>query len=210
LRSAGYAFSIWGLIYVGLAAFAIYQITPGARNRPTSNILAWPGALAVTGCGAWILASTFKRQWTSIGIIVLSAAVLVAGLLHSDSARARASRAERLLIVGPLSLLAGWLTIAAALNVLTVLTAKGLIASTGPWGAAGIVTVGLVGGVVGWRLRSPVYVAPIIWGLCGVFIAERQDHPADSTLALLAAALLTLGAFWRSYAGRSGDGLRPR
>nr|QQZ51808.1 hypothetical protein JKL49_13480 [Phenylobacterium glaciei] len=34
LRAAGYAFSIWGLIYFGLAAYAIYQLTV-APETPT-------------------------------------------------------------------------------------------------------------------------------------------------------------------------------
>ena len=31
---AGYVFSIWGLIYLGLIAFAIYQVLPGQAAMP--------------------------------------------------------------------------------------------------------------------------------------------------------------------------------
>ena len=31
---AGYVFSIWGLIYLGLIAFAIYQVLPAQRDNP--------------------------------------------------------------------------------------------------------------------------------------------------------------------------------
>ncbi|MCJ7534702.1 MAG: hypothetical protein MUO57_04125, partial [Anaerolineales bacterium] len=31
---AGYVFSIWGLIYVGLIAYAIYQVLPAQRENP--------------------------------------------------------------------------------------------------------------------------------------------------------------------------------
>ena len=76
LRVAGYAFSIWGLIYFGLTAYAIYQLTM-ARETPTLRAVAWPSVVAITGCGAWILASAFNQQALTVAIIVASAAVMV-------------------------------------------------------------------------------------------------------------------------------------
>ena len=153
LRAAGYAFSIWGLIYFGMAAYAVYQLTL-APETPTLRAVAWPSVVAIAGCGAWILASAFNQQWLSVAIILVSAGAMISGLMRARAAEAPAFR-DKLLIVWPLSLLAGWLTIASAINILTVLTAQGIIGPDLTWAVIGVVVVLTVGGFVGWRLRSP-------------------------------------------------------
>lgn len=193
LRVAGYAFSIWGLIYFGLAAYAIYQLTV-ARETPTLRAVAWPSVGAIAGCGAWILASAFNQQWLTVAIIVASAAVMVAGLMRARADAPAPAFRDRLLIVWPLSLLAGWLTIASAVNILTVLTAQGVIGPDLTWALIGIAAVLLVGGAVGWALRSPFYLAPIIWGLGGVYVAQQADKPTAAWLAAGTALLLAVEA----------------
>lgn len=193
LRVAGYAFSIWGLIYFGLAAYALYQLTV-ARETPTLRAVAWPSVVAIAGCGAWILASAFNQQWLTIAIIVTSAAVMVASLRRARADAPAPAFRDKLLIVWPLSLLAGWLTIASAVNILTVLTAQGIIGSDLTWALIGIAAVLLVGGAVGWALRSPFYLAPIIWGLGGVYVAQQADKPTAAWLAAAAALLLAVEA----------------
>ena len=193
LRVAGYAFSIWGLIYFGLTAYALYQLTY-ARETPTLRAVAWPSGVAIAGCGAWILASAFNQQWLSVAIIVISAATMVAGLSRARADAPAPAFRDKLLIVWPLSLLAGWLTIASAVNILTVLTAQGIIGSDPTWAVIGIAAVLLVGGFVGWTLRSRFYLAPIIWGLMGVYVAEQTGKPTAAWLAAGAALLLALEA----------------
>ncbi|MBR7619477.1 hypothetical protein JKL49_08765 [Phenylobacterium sp. 20VBR1] len=193
LRAAGYAFSIWGLIYFGLAAYAIYQLTV-APETPTLGAVAWPSVVTIAGCGAWILASAFNQQWLSVAIIVISAATMVAGLMRARADAPTPAFRDRLLIVWPLSLLAGWLTIASAINILTVLTAQGVIGPDLPWALIGVAAVLLVGGFVGWRLASAVYLVPIIWGLAGVYVAEQADKPSAAWLAAGAALLLAVEA----------------
>lgn len=192
LRAAGYAFSIWGVIYFGLAAYAVYQLTL-APETPTLRAAAWPSVVAIAGCGAWILASAFNQQWLSVAIILVSAGAMISGLMRARAEAAPALR-DKLLIVWPLSLLAGWLTIASAINILTVLTAQGLISPDLTWAVLGIAAVLIVGGVVGWRLRSPVYLAPIAWGLVGVYVAEQADKPTAAWLAAGAALVLVAEA----------------
>lgn len=201
LRAAGYAFSIWGPIYFGMVAYAIYQLTL-APETPTLRAVAWPSVVAISGCGAWILASAFNQQWLSVAIIVVSAATLIWGLLRARAAAPAPAFRDKLLIVWPLSLLAGWLTIASAINILTVLTAQGIIGPDLTWAVIGIAVVMTVGGFVGWRLGSPVYLAPIAWGLIAVYVAEQADKPVAAWLAAGAALVLVAEALAMLRKGR--------
>ncbi|MGC8827818.1 MAG: tryptophan-rich sensory protein, partial [Anaerolineae bacterium] len=51
---AGYVFSIWGLIYLGLVAFAIYQVLPAQRSNPRLRSMSWPFLVSCAANIAWL------------------------------------------------------------------------------------------------------------------------------------------------------------
>src|SRR5512140_1095602 len=51
---AGYVFSIWGLIYIGLIAYAIYQLLPAQKDNPRLRAAAWWMVLGGLANCAWI------------------------------------------------------------------------------------------------------------------------------------------------------------
>lgn len=196
LRVAGYAFSIWSVIYLGLIAFAVHQLR--SRETPVLRAVAWPAAAAAAGCGAWILASALDLRWVTVAVITASAAVMIWGLLRVDSWRQRLP--VRVLTLWPLSLLAGWLTVASAVNVLTVLTAEGAIppGAALAWAVGGVLAVAAIAVAVLSRAPAALYGVAAAWGLAGVFVAEREPNPVLA-YAALAAALLVFGyGLWRA------------
>jgi hypothetical protein len=199
LRAAGYAFSIWSVIYAGLVAFAAYQALPRHRDDPLLAALAAPAAIAIFGTGLWIWASSFDARWASVAIIVVSAASLTFGLLRARRQEFPSALKTRLLVWWPLSLLAGWLTIASAINILTVMTAEGLLDAI-PRAAAfsGIVAVLIVALAVLRAGRLAVYGIPIAWGLTAVWVAERGAKSDVAALAIGAAILVAAYAAWQA------------
>ena len=51
---AGYVFSIWGLIYLALSAFAVYQALPAQRENPHLRRIGYLFALSCVANSAWI------------------------------------------------------------------------------------------------------------------------------------------------------------
>ena len=204
LRAAAYAFSIWGVIYAGLIVYAVYQALPQTQETPLLHLFGWPSAVAALGCGLWIAAAAANAKWATGAIILISAGALLRPLLRRSSYLALAEGGERLFVLWPLGLLAGWLTIAAALNLLTVLTANGWISPLTAlgWANGGIVVVAATGLYVTARTRLPAYPIPIAWGLAAVFVAERQAQPAVGWLALIAAAVVAAAAIWAAATRR--------
>jgi hypothetical protein len=200
LRAAGYAFSIWGLIYVGLACYALYQ--GFVRNADPAFLarFGWPSVIAMTGCGLWLMAAGANWQWASVAIIVASTLSL---LLPLSMGPVRAAFRDRLLILAPIALLAGWLTVASALNILTVLTAEEFISpsTANSWAAIGVVAVVVVALYLFIRVQTAFYLVPIVWGLGAVCAAEFTHRPFVAWLALGGGAFLavsTLLHLWRS------------
>lgn len=197
LRVAGYAFSIWGVIYLGLIAYGVYQVWPKTPETPLLRRLAWPSVMALVGIAVWIFAAAFDWEGMTIALIVGSAVVLILPLMSLGSDMAAAPLRERALVVWPLGLLAGWLTIASSVNILTVVTGNGMLPAALPPTGWAILAVAVVVGVallVTARTRLLAYPIPIVWGLIAVFAAEQQRNPTLAFTAMGAAILLAIAA----------------
>ncbi len=200
LRAAGYAFSIWSVIYAGLIAYAVWQALPRNAGDPLLAQIAWPSVVAISGCGLWIIASSADWKWASVAIIAVSAATLTLALIRLVPVRAELK--ARVFVWWPLSLLAGWLTIASAINILTVLTATGLIGGTSAViaGYVGVGAVVVVALLVLHAARMSVYAIPIAWGLVAVWVAEKTAKSGLALEALIAAVIVGGYAIWRAAA----------
>ena len=53
---AGYVFSIWGVVYLGWLAYAIYQALPAQRNNPLLRAIALPFIVNGLANSSWIFA----------------------------------------------------------------------------------------------------------------------------------------------------------
>lgn len=188
IRAAPYAFSIWGVIYLYLLVYGVYQLLPRTRPSPLLNLLGWPSLTALLGITAWIVAAAANAQWVSVFLIFLSALVLITPMLSRPGVISGAGLRRRMLIAWPLALLAGWLSIASILNLITVLTAQGIAPGSIPrvvWAAAGMIIAAVVAvGFAAWT-RLWIFAVPVAWGLVGVFSASEVDNePFTAILAL--------------------------
>lgn len=199
LRVAGYAFSIWSLLYLGVLIYAVRQVLPRTGESPLITRMGFPSIVAFFGIGFWIIVAAMNLKAASVGVIFAALlALLVPMLLSAREIRALPARdGDRLFLAWPLAALAGWLTIAAPLNLLTTATAlDALPAAVSPtgWAVLAVVVVALVGAAVTWALRLMAYPLPIAWGLIGAFVAEQERNPTVGFTALAAAVLLIVAA----------------
>src|SRR5690606_28468543 len=117
---AGWAFSIWSVIFVGVAIFAIYQSLPRAR-APRYDALAAP----------FILANLFNALWQVpwLNRYFGLAAVVIVGILCSliwlyiRLDRMELSTLERWVLGVPASLFLAWVSVATAINITVALVA---------------------------------------------------------------------------------------
>nr|WP_314437390.1 hypothetical protein [uncultured Brevundimonas sp.] len=209
LRVAGYAFSIWGLLYLGLLAYAVRQVLPQTGESILINRLGWPSAVTLFGIGLWIIVAAMNLKAASVVIIFASLFALLIPLLAFGGAIRLLGRLDRdrLLTVWPLAGLAGWLTVAAPLNLITTATAFNALPTaltpTG-WAVAAVVCTALIAIGVTARLRTLAYPLPVAWGLLGAFVAEQPDNPALGFTALAAAILVLLAGVLLTFRLRPG------
>ena len=198
LKVVGWAFAIWGPIYLGLIVYAVRQLLPKTRESEILRAFGWPSVLALLGIGWWILAAAWDLEVATIVLIFGSLSVLLIPLLRKADAIRALSKGDRdrWMTVWPLAALAGWLTIAAPVNLLTIATGNGDLPSVLPptgWALLAVAAAAGAGLLVTWRTRLLAYPLPIAWGLLGVFVAEQAKGNAVLAFGALAASLVVLG-----------------
>lgn len=194
LRVAGFAFAIWGVIYAWLAVYAVYQALPSTTENSLTQRLGWPSFAALTGIGLWVIASAADWQWATVVIIVVSGLSLLAPLIRHGRSWGEEPRRRQTLVLWPLALVTGWLTIASLVNILTVFTMQEIItpASADLWALGAVLVAVVLALWVTWRTRIWTYPVPIAWGLIGVFFAQRTDGNDLLAFAALGAAVLVI------------------
>lgn len=184
VQPAGYAFSIWLVIYAGLILHAGYGLLQRADDpvwdRPRLPLM----AALVLGT-TWVALAEDQPVAATIVILVMLGAALTAVL--------RTGRQDRLLLMPVIALLAGWVTAAAGAASGVTLAGLGWLSDTVS-AVVCIVAVLVLALAMQLRLgRVPEYGAAVVWALVGIVAANRGLNDTVAWLAL-AGAVVVLGA----------------
>jgi hypothetical protein len=188
LVAAGYAFSVWSLIFLLDVAFALWQLRRDATLAPRVRGAATLG-FALTA--AWM--PVFSQQWFGLALAIIwsaLAALLYAALALSPPC-ASMPRAQRWLGWLPLSLHAGWLSLAAFLNLAQVIVAYRWLPTADMlgWSLALFAAAAVLLLLVNRAMRGNVaYAAVALWGLIAVYV-KQSSAPLDGADAAAWVAL---------------------
>lgn len=193
---AGYVFSIWGLIYLGLIAFAVYQALPAQRGNKLLDQIAPAYWMASLANAAWIVLWHYEQFTLTIIVIVVLLLSLIS--IYRSIRTAKQDAGFRWFVQAPFSIYLGWVSVATIANASQVLTFLGWGAwglSAELWAVIMLVTASLLGAAKLLRERDAAYALVLVWAFVG--IATKQ---ADSALVANAAwalgAVLALGSVW--------------
>jgi translocator protein len=199
---AGYVFSIWGLIYLGLLVFVVYQALPAQRNNPRLERI---GSLFVLSClfnSIWIFLWHYELISLSVILMVGLLVSLILIYLRLQTGRRRVSTGEGLFVRLPFSIYLGWISVATIANISAALydlgwdgfgTAEQLITVV-------MLAIGcLLGLLMVSRHREVAYPLVLSWACAGIYV-KQSDFSLVAIGALVAAALMliaTAGGFWK-------------
>ena len=198
LAPATRAFSIWSVIYVGLAAYTVWQWLPKATTDARARSIGWLAGASLILNASWLLVTQVGQIWVSVGVIL--ALVVVLGLLVQRLGAGRASGVPEAIVVdGTFGLYLGWVTIATAANITAALVSSGVsFGAADPWiGAAVVAVAAAIGAVLALRLGGRLAVAGALsWGLAWIAVARLTSEPASVVVAVAAiiAVVVVLGS----------------
>ena len=192
VQPAGYAFSIWGLIYLWLLVHGVFglfrrDVAP-EWDRPR-----WPLIISLGIGASWLAVAQVSPGLATI--------LIWAMLLTALAALFRAGSSDRWLLQAPLAIYAGWLTAASfvSIGLMGAGYAVGFNEVGWAWVALGLALV--FAAVVQYRLpRAPEYGLTVTWALVAVAVANWGVTPGIAVLASTGAAGIAALALLRRKA----------
>ena len=199
LAPLGPAFSIWSIVYAGLAAYTVWQWLPGSTTDPRARRTGWPAAASMVLNAAWLLVTQQGWLWASVGVIL--ALVVVLGVLVQRLADLgpAPSVLQRVVVDATFGLYLGWVAVATCANITATLVADGVetSATVGELLAALViaVVVGVAALVVSRTGPRWSFAAAVAWGLGWIAVGRLTDEPASTLVGVVAAvaAVAVLG-----------------
>ncbi len=179
---AGLTFSIWGLIYLMLGVFVVYQIVD-VYKKQSKGIVQKIGIWFLLSCLAnisWIFAWQYQQVALSLGIMLLFLVVLIVLSYKVSIGHKLGKRWEKICVQVPFSLYLGWLSVATIANVTTLLVHIG-------WGMRGvsdviwttvvIVVAALLALMALYKNADIIYSLVVIWAFLWIIIKRLAVDP---------------------------------
>jgi benzodiazapine receptor len=193
---AGYVFAIWGVIYLGLVAYTVFQALPAQRENPALRRTGWLYVLSAVLNSAWLFAWHYNLFPLSLLLMVGLLVTLIAIYLLLGIGRAEVPAAERWLVHLPFSIYMGWITVATIANATDVLYDLGWDG----WGIGGetwavvlLVVATLITAAVLATRRDLAYAAVIVWAFVGIAV-KQSGSPVVATAAVVTAGMVAVMA----------------
>lgn len=190
VQPAGWAFAIWAVIYLGLILHGLYGVWKCKED------VAWEhgrfALLISLGVGIfWLPVALVSPIWATLMIWVMLIGALVS-LYETCEAQ------PSCVAVWPVGLYAGWLTAASFVSIGLLLGGYGIMGETN----AAIVAL-VLASVFAWinqhKLRHWTYGFAVVWGLCGIAVANFGSQTMVLAVAALAAVSLVLKVLFQLF-----------
>lgn len=198
LVPSGPAFSIWFPIFVLCIAYGVLQALPRNRTRDVFRATGWWTAAGFACICGWALITAFAPdaavQWASALIFIPAVAALIVAMVKLTARKGDLTSGETIASWLPISLIAGWCSLAIFLNWTPI--AYDVFADGSANLTSSLLILAAALGLIVWACRkaggNKAYVFPGIWGLA--WLAGRHlggpEVPVIGWVALIGAGLL--------------------
>ena len=174
-QPAGYAFAIWGPIYLWLLASTGIGLLARADDSDWAPSRA-PLLISLTIGAIWLPVAEQSPVWATI----LIWGMLVSALI----ALRRAPSKDRWLLQAPIGLYAGWLTAASCVSIALLGAGYDIVFGQTVWAAIAIaIALAITITTLRLRLVTPTYAIAVIWALLAIV---SQNLAGPTSIAILA------------------------
>lgn len=184
IQPAGYAFSIWGVIYLWLLVSALFGVFK-RRNALEWHKARLPLFVSLALGMFWLWIAGQSAIWGTVSIWIMSITALMALRATPDT--------DRWWLRAPVALYAGWLSAASFVSLGVTLAGYGLLFGWVTWSLIGLCAALL------WSIynqvktpKAPEYSIAVIWAFVGIVIG---NWGADTSVAILAGVCAAIMSF---------------
>lgn len=208
---ASYAFSIWGLIFLGLLAFAIFQIHRAYFTRSSTEFISQIGywfCLANILNSAWVIAFVYDYMGLSVLIMLGILFSLIRIILNTNMERWDAPKELIAFVWWPICLYSGWIAVATIANIsafLTKINWNGGTFSEETWTLIMIISATAINVMVIWKRNMREFTAVGIWALFAIFMRHVGSLQTIAYTALGGAIILVSYTLYHGFQNRRSN-----
>jgi hypothetical protein len=185
---AGFTFSIWSVIYLGLLVFAIYQLISKSFKSETIGYLFVINGVANMG---WIMAWHYGYLFVTLLFMAVLLFTLVRINLQVDN--------NAWQVKLPFQIYLGWICVATVANFavyLKYLDWSGFGMAEVTWGILLVIIAGIIGVMLIYRLGWIAAALSIAWGVWGIYNKQVAMNRAETyqLICLIVIGLVVLNA----------------
>jgi hypothetical protein len=197
---ANYAFAIWGLIYLGLFAFGVYQALPDQRDEPDLRKTDYLLVIACVAQSIWVYLFLSRLFALSVIAMLLILLPLIGVYVQLEIGKSRVPRLKKWCIHFPISIYLGWISVATIVNAACALYFHGWNGWGIPaviWAIVILLIATAVAAVIVIQRRDIAYTGVILWALVAIAL-KHSDNSMLRNAALVLAIVLILTAMINS------------
>ena len=197
---AAFTFSIWGVIYLALTVFVIYQALPAQRQN---DLVSKVSKLFILSCFAnilWLFVWHYNFLVVSVIFMLAILTILIAIYRALGISYTQVTWTQRLCLHLPFSLYLGWITVATVANISILQNGMGwddVLLSATDWTLLKFALVGAICAIVVLRRGDSIYALVIAWAAYGI-MSKQIDTPVVASAALMLAMLAVMLAAYEA------------
>lgn len=192
---AGYAFAIWGVIYLSFIIYSIYQLLPSQSDVHFYDRLTIPFTLANLLGSIWII--IYTREFISLSLLIIVGMLCIGAIMFVKAKKGMESENLTNLLTIPFSLFFGWITVANIANTSIWLKASGWSGNISSETILTVIMIGLAvlfGVIISYFFKDVIYPLVIAWASIAIWVARKADNSSVANAALIAGIILVVWA----------------
>ena len=206
---AGYAFSIWGFIYLLLIGFVFYtgrSLFNPSKNEADGFVkkIGWWFVVSCLANCAWIL--TWLYGFTGVSVIVLLIAFIALLIIVVEAVKYDSGNAEKWFLNFPFQIYASWVSVALIAAIAAWLTKigwNGFGISEVAWTIILILIASAIHLFMTWKKNAPVFAFVAVWALVAIAVANKTVSAEVFYVALSAALIIFISSILKIIKGKS-------
>lgn len=208
---AGYAFSIWGLIYLGLLGFVFYYgplFKQTEEKKQTVMQIGWWFIISCIANSLWVLAWLYDSILLSVLLMILILFSLLKIVVNTKMELYNAPLKKFIFLWWPFCIYSGWISVALIANIAAYLTKAG-------WNGFGIsptiwtITMLAVATSIHifmiWNRNMREFALMTVWAFIAIAVANQHQHVAVFWAAIIAAVLVFINIGIHGWQNRKSN-----
>lgn len=193
---AGYAFSIWGLIYLGVFGFVIYYGPFSKETTHKNQVIEKVGWWFVISCIAnsfWVIAWLYEYTFITILLMGLLFVSLLKIILNTEDDLVKSSFQTSLFLKIPFYIYSGWISVALIANVAAYLKKmdwNGFGISETTWTVLLFCIATIIHLFMIWKRNMPAFGMVAVWALIAIAVANKTVNDTVYLSAIIFAIFI--------------------